>query len=490
MSFELSCSDQDDNVSRSTVFDGDTSTVLSQALSIQSQMTADEAADQQYSSLSLGKKRYRTEELPRAGVMKPKTPGKEAVKEVVGKEVVKEAEVKEVAVKVVIKEAVREEADHNRAARREGMSRSTCEILIGRLHLMLISRSVIHQKISFPIIQAEGNLPACYLILRARHCMNLIADGLQIFLRLPCALRCFGSCTRTSWLHARSASCRLDGFEQGIPRLKGANGIDVSWQARLTYPDSRSSVSCFIDVYDFASAVYAPHIRNKAKPRGYAILLVSFELFEKEGWVEVPGAIFIEQVSFVYLGASFLVFCPSQQEDAHLRVNVAVDVRGACDRSDSDLEDHKKTRKDVHTIAWKKLPMGCGRHRSMPFLRGLLWEGWEALMLSQTYSCREDDDDSRSRGDTYTTIATSSAPSASFNAASSLPREYLSTRGQQSYNANDSNDIAPARGSQYKGTGRQAPATKPKDPPQGTQVDQPRDGGDKPTEGNVGGQAK
>lgn len=63
--------------------------------------------------------------------------GKEAVEEVVVKEVVKE-----VAVKEVIKEAVREEADRNRAARREGMSRSTCEIVIGRFHLVLISRSV------------------------------------------------------------------------------------------------------------------------------------------------------------------------------------------------------------------------------------------------------------------------------------------------------------------------------------------------------------
>jgi hypothetical protein len=111
-------------------------------------------------------------------------------------------------------------------------------------------------------------------------------------------------------------------------------------------------------------------------------------------------------------------------------------------------------------------------------------------MASQTYSCREDDDDSRTRGDTYTTIATSSAPSASFDAASSSPREYLWTRGQQSYDSNHPTEIAPARGRQYKGTGRQAPATKPKDPPQGTQVDQPRDGGNKPTEGNVGGQAK
>lgn len=75
MSFGSFSSDQGDNVSRSTAFHGSTSTVLSQAVSIESQMTADEAADQQFSSLSLGKKRYRTEELPRAGVMKPKIPG-------------------------------------------------------------------------------------------------------------------------------------------------------------------------------------------------------------------------------------------------------------------------------------------------------------------------------------------------------------------------------------------------------------------------------
>lgn len=111
-------------------------------------------------------------------------------------------------------------------------------------------------------------------------------------------------------------------------------------------------------------------------------------------------------------------------------------------------------------------------------------------MASQTYSCREDDDDSRSRGDTYTIIATSSAPSASFDAASSLPREYLSTRGQQNFNANDLTEIATARGRQRKGTDRRAPATKPKDPPQGSQVDPPRDGGKKPTEGSVGGQTK
>jgi hypothetical protein len=111
-------------------------------------------------------------------------------------------------------------------------------------------------------------------------------------------------------------------------------------------------------------------------------------------------------------------------------------------------------------------------------------------MLSQTYSCREDDDDSRSRGDTYTIIATSSAPSASFDAASSSPREYLWTRGQQSYDSNHPTEIAPARGRQRKGTGGLAPATKPKDPPQGSQVDPPRDGGKKPTEGNVGGQTK
>jgi hypothetical protein len=111
-------------------------------------------------------------------------------------------------------------------------------------------------------------------------------------------------------------------------------------------------------------------------------------------------------------------------------------------------------------------------------------------MLSQTYSCREDDDDSRSRGDTCTTIVDSTAPSASFDAASSLPREYLSTRGQQNYNANDRTEIVSAGGRQRKGTGGRAPATKPKDPPQGTQVDQPRDGGNKPTEGSVGGTTK
>jgi hypothetical protein len=94
----------------------------------------------------------------------------------------------------------------------------------------------------------------------------------------------------------------------------------------LIYPNSRSSVSCFIDVDD--SAIYAPHNWIKAKPRDYAILLVSFDLFEKEDRVEIPDEISIEQVSFVYLCASFLVFCLSQQKDAHLRVNVAVDARG------------------------------------------------------------------------------------------------------------------------------------------------------------------
>lgn len=108
-----------------------------------------------------------------------------------------------------------------------------------------------------------------------------------------------------------------------------------------------------------------------------------------------------------------------------------------------------------------------------------------SLMASQAYSCREDDDDSRSRGDTYTTIATSSAPSASSDAAISSSRVYLSSRGQQSYDSNDLTEIATARGRQRRGTGRRAPATKPKDPPQSPQVDQPRDGGNKPTEGNV-----
>jgi len=111
-------------------------------------------------------------------------------------------------------------------------------------------------------------------------------------------------------------------------------------------------------------------------------------------------------------------------------------------------------------------------------------------MLSQIYSCREDDDDSRTRGDTYTTVVDSTAPSASFDAASCLSWEYLWTRGQQSYDSHHPTEIAPARGRQRKGTGRRAPVTKPKDPPQGTQVDQPRDGGNKPAEGNVGGQAK
>jgi hypothetical protein len=113
-----------------------------------------------------------------------------------------------------------------------------------------------------------------------------------------------------------------------------------------------------------------------------------------------------------------------------------------------------------------------------------------SLMVSQSYSCREDDDDSRSRGDTCTTIVDSTAPSASFDAASSSPRENLWTRGQQIYNSNHPAEIVPARGRQRKGTGCRAPATKPKDPPQGSQVDQPRDGGNKPTEGNVGGQTK
>jgi hypothetical protein len=113
-----------------------------------------------------------------------------------------------------------------------------------------------------------------------------------------------------------------------------------------------------------------------------------------------------------------------------------------------------------------------------------------SFMASQAYSCREDDADSRSRGDTYTNIVSSLAPSANHEAASSLPREYLSTRGQQSYDSSHPNEIAPARGRQRKGTGRRAPATKPKDPPQSPQVDQPRDGGNKPTEGSVGGQTK
>jgi hypothetical protein len=77
-----------------------------------------------------------------------------------------------------------------------------------------------------------------------------------------------------------------------------------------------------------ASAGYAPHSRNKAKPRDFAILVVSFNLFEKEDRVGFPDDILTEQVSFVYLCASFLVFCLSQQKDAHLRVNVAVDARG------------------------------------------------------------------------------------------------------------------------------------------------------------------
>lgn len=74
--------------------------------------------------------------------------------------------------------------------------------------------------------------------------------------------------------------------------------------------------------------------------------------------MEVPDDITTEKVSFVYLCASFLVFCPGQQKDAHLPVNVAVDTRGVCYRRELDLEDHKKTRKDSHTIAWKKLRMG------------------------------------------------------------------------------------------------------------------------------------
>jgi hypothetical protein len=66
----------------------------------------------------------------------------------------------------------------------------------------------------------------------------------------------------------------------------------------------------------------------------------------------------------VYLCVSFLVFCPGQQKDEHLPVNVAVDTRGDCDRRESDLEDHiedhKKTREDSHTIAWKKLEVEFG----------------------------------------------------------------------------------------------------------------------------------
>jgi hypothetical protein len=75
MSFESFSPEQDENVSRSTVLDGETSTILSHASSIEIQLTVDETADQQSSNLSVGKKRYCTEELPRAGVMKPKTPG-------------------------------------------------------------------------------------------------------------------------------------------------------------------------------------------------------------------------------------------------------------------------------------------------------------------------------------------------------------------------------------------------------------------------------
>jgi hypothetical protein len=62
------------------------------------------------------------------------------------KEVVVTGAVKEVAVKEVVKEeAVREEADRNRAARAarmEATSRSTFETVIGRLHLIIVSRSV------------------------------------------------------------------------------------------------------------------------------------------------------------------------------------------------------------------------------------------------------------------------------------------------------------------------------------------------------------
>jgi hypothetical protein len=50
-----------------------------------------------------------------------------------------------------------------------------------------------------------------------------------------------------------------------------------------------------------ASAGYAPHSRNKAKPRDFAILVVSFNLFEKEDRVGFPDDILTEQVSFVYL---------------------------------------------------------------------------------------------------------------------------------------------------------------------------------------------
>jgi hypothetical protein len=81
-------------------------------------------------------------------------------------------------------------------------------------------------------------------------------------------------------------------------------------------------------------------------------------LFEQEDRRQIPDDISTEQVSFVYLYASFLGFCPGQQKDAHLRVNVAVDARRACDRPESDLEDHKKTRKDIHIKAWKNLRMG------------------------------------------------------------------------------------------------------------------------------------
>jgi hypothetical protein len=80
-------------------------------------------------------------------------------------------------------------------------------------------------------------------------------------------------------------------------------------------------------------------------------------LYEQENRRQTPYDISTEQVSFVYLCASFLVFCPGQQKDAKLRVNVAVNDRGACDRRESDLEDHKRTRKDVHIKTWKNLRM-------------------------------------------------------------------------------------------------------------------------------------
>lgn len=56
-----------------TVFDGSMGTVLSQALSSEDAVSVD--ADVQSSIVSVGKQRYRTEEPPRAGVMRPKTPG-------------------------------------------------------------------------------------------------------------------------------------------------------------------------------------------------------------------------------------------------------------------------------------------------------------------------------------------------------------------------------------------------------------------------------